>query len=126
MLAERFSGATFLPALRRSNVMGALDMGLAPTLRPGRGFEAGDQGRDTLAQLAAMRSGDQRAVLLLGDLLGNVLDVEGAKSALEAAKVVAVTGHGGSSLAYAEVVLPAAVNTSASAPSPTSKVASPP
>jgi predicted molibdopterin-dependent oxidoreductase YjgC len=41
--------------------------------------------------------------------LGNVLDVEGAKAALEAAKVVVVSGHGGKTLAYADVVLPAAV-----------------
>ena len=109
VLVERYPDATFLPALRRSNVMGALDMGLGPRLAPGRGF-SGAVGRDTLAQLDAMRSGDQQAVLLLGGcLLGNVADVEGAASALERAGVVAVTGHGGATLAYADVVLPAAV-----------------
>ena len=35
--------------------------------------------------------------------------MEGAKAALEAAKVVVVSGHGGKTLAYADVVLPAAV-----------------
>ncbi|MCU1362707.1 MAG: nuoG [Acidimicrobiaceae bacterium] len=109
IVAERFPAATFLPALRRSNVVGALDMGLGPQLRPGRGYAGGEDGRDTLAQLAALRSGEQSAVLLLGCLLGNVLDVEGAKAALEAAQVVVVTGHGGKTLAYADVVLPAAV-----------------
>jgi NADH-quinone oxidoreductase subunit G len=163
VLAEKFTAATFLPALRRANVMGALDMGLGPKLAPGRGYaprgvghgvrerlealrsgaqrvvhelaEAtilpvlrlahvagehdGDEtpdrasgvgGRDTLQQLEAMRVGEQQAVLLLGSgLLGNVLDVEGAKSALEAASVVIVAGHGGDALAYADVVLPAAV-----------------
>jgi len=110
VLAEKFSDATFLPALRRSNVMGALDMGLAPTLRPGHGYEASDEGRDTLAQLEALRSGEQKAVLLLGGcLLGNVLDVDGASAALEAADVVVVTGHGGKTLAFADVVLPSAV-----------------
>ena len=109
-LAQRFSHAKFLPALRRSNVMGALDMGLAPRLRPGRGFASGVTGRDTMAQLEAMRNGDQKAVLLLGGcLLGNVVDVDAASEALENAHVVAVTGHGGASLAYADVVLPAAV-----------------
>jgi NADH-quinone oxidoreductase subunit G len=39
-LAEAFPAATFLPALRRANVRGALDMGLAPRLRPGRGYDA--------------------------------------------------------------------------------------
>jgi NADH-quinone oxidoreductase subunit G len=109
-LAERFTSATFLPVLRRSNVMGALDMGLGPKLRAGRGYEASDAGRDTLEQLAALRSGEQKAVLLLGGcLLGNVLDVAGASAALELADVVVVSGHGGQTLAYADVVLPAAV-----------------
>jgi NADH-quinone oxidoreductase subunit G len=108
-LAERFTLATFLPALRRSNVMGALDMGLGPSLRAGRGYEARDPGRGTLEQLAALRAGEQKAVLLLGCLLGNVLDASGASAALEVADVVVVTGHGGRTLAYADVVLPAAV-----------------
>jgi NADH dehydrogenase/NADH:ubiquinone oxidoreductase subunit G len=42
-------------------------------------------------------------------VLGNVLDVAGASAALENADVVVVTGHGGKTLAYADVVLPAAV-----------------
>ena len=110
LLATQFPSAKFLPALRRSNVMGALDMGLAPALRPGRGFHAENVGRDTLAQLEAMRSGEQTALLMLGGcLLGNVLDVVAARVALDRADVVVVTGHGGASLAYADVVLPAAV-----------------
>jgi NADH-quinone oxidoreductase subunit G len=108
VLAEKFTSATFLPALRRANVMGALDMGLGPKLRPGRGY-AKDEGRTTLEQLEALRTGEQKAVLLLGCLLGNVLDVEGANAALEAGSVVVVSGHGGKTLAYADVVLPAAV-----------------
>ncbi len=108
-LAERFPRAKFLPALRRANVMGALDMGLAPQLRPGRAF-ASDAGRDALAQLDALRSGEQKVLVLLGgDLRGNVVDVVGATEALERAEVIVVTGHGGSTLAYADVVLPAAV-----------------
>jgi NADH-quinone oxidoreductase subunit G len=75
ILAERYPKATFLPALRRSNVNGALDMGLSPRLRAGRGFDKSATGRDTLAQLEALRAGEQKAVLLLGGcLLGNVLD----------------------------------------------------
>ena len=109
-LTEAFPAATFLPALRRANVRGALDMGLGPRLRPGRGYDASDKGRSTREQLDAMRTGAQSAVLLLGGgLLGNVLDVEGAVAALDAAKVVVVSGHGGQTLAYADVVLPAAV-----------------
>jgi anaerobic selenocysteine-containing dehydrogenase len=68
------------------------------------------EGRDALAQLDALRSGEQKAVLLLGGcLLGNVADLEHATSALDACDVVAVTGHGGATLAYADVVLPAVV-----------------
>ena len=48
-------------------------------------------------------------MLLGGCLLGNVLDVVAAREALDTADVVVVTGHGGASLAYADVVLPAAV-----------------
>ncbi|MHB1251827.1 MAG: NADH-quinone oxidoreductase subunit NuoG [Acidimicrobiales bacterium] len=108
--AERYPDAKFLAALRRSNVMGALDMGLAPRLRPGRGFAPGVAGRDTRAQLDALASGEQKAVLLLGGcLLGNVVDVDSASAALDNAHVVAVTGHGGATLAFADVVLPAAV-----------------
>ncbi|MFI5035046.1 MAG: NADH-quinone oxidoreductase subunit NuoG [Acidimicrobiales bacterium] len=108
ILAERFTSATFLPALRRANVRGALDMGLAPGLAPGRGVHPA-LGRDALEQLDALASGEQRAVLLLGGLLDNVADVEHATAALTRAGVVAVTGHGGSTLAHADVVLPAAV-----------------
>ena len=110
LLAQRYPQAKFLPALRRSNVNGALDMGLSPHLRAGRGFERSATGRDTLAQLDALRAGEQKAVLLLGGcLLGNVLDVTGATDALANADVVVVTGHGGATLAFANVVLPAVV-----------------
>ena len=108
--AERYPDARFLVGLRRSNVAGALDMGLGPQLRPGRGFDLGSKGRDTLAQLDALRRGEQKALLLLGgSLLGNVADEAGARAALAHAKVIAVTGHGGATLEYAHVVLPAAV-----------------
>ena len=110
VLAERFPAARFLPVLRRANVRGALDMGLAPGLRPGRGVAPSPAGRDTLSQIGAMVDGHQRAVVLLGGcLLGNVIDVERAREALASADVIAVTGHGGATLAYADVVLPVAV-----------------
>jgi len=109
--AQRYPDAKFLVGLRRANVAGALDMGLSPQLRPGRGFNLDSKGRDTLAQLEAMRQGEQKAVVLLGGtLLGNVADDAGARKALENADVIAVTGHGGATLAFADVVLPAAVS----------------
>jgi NADH-quinone oxidoreductase subunit G len=110
VLAEGFPDATFLPALRRSNVNGALDMGLAPQLLPGRGYDQQASGRDTYAQLHALVSGEQSAVILLGgSLLENVTDSDLATKALERAKVIVVSGHGGATLAYADIVLPAAV-----------------
>ena len=109
-LAKRYPDARFLSALRRSNVIGALDMGLAPGLRPGRGYDHGVKGRSCLEQLDAIRRGEQRALLLLGGcLLGNVADPERARLALVKADVVVVSGHGGASLAYADVVFPAAI-----------------
>jgi NADH-quinone oxidoreductase subunit G len=110
ILAQGLPHACFLVALRRSNVRGALDMGLSPRLRPGRGVDPSASGRDTPAQLAAMVAGTQRATVILGGcLLGNVADQDLARSALAASSVIAVTGHGGASLAYADVVLPAQV-----------------
>ena len=60
-MAEAWPAARFLPALRRGNVMGALDMGLAPGLLPGR--VALDEGRDWLRGglgIGARRAGPRR------------------------------------------------------------------
>ena len=68
VLAQALPKATFLPALRRGNIFGALDMGLAPGLLPGRvSLESGREwfaaawgsvpkaaGLDTAAILASM------------------------------------------------------------------------
>ncbi len=118
--ADRFPKARFLPTLRRGNVNGALDMGLAPGLRPGRSSLAAQaresgalthpRGRDTIAQLRALADGTQSAVILLGGLLDNVVDQSLARAALTTAAVIAVTGHGGADLAFADVVLPATVS----------------
>ena len=124
-LAATYPKATFLPALRRANTMGAIDMGLVPGLLPGRIAlgSAGDAlaellpsaamapGRSTLAQLAALADGSQTALLLLGaEPLFDVPDAALAERAMTAgAQIIAVTGHGGPSLAHCEVVLPVAV-----------------
>jgi NADH-quinone oxidoreductase subunit G len=108
-LRASYPKAKFLSALRRSNVHGALDMGLAPNLRPGRSFQA-SEGRNAVEQINALASGKQKAVLLAGGcLIGNVVDQKTAKAALKKANVVAVTGHGGATLEFADVVLPALV-----------------
>ncbi|MEI8269586.1 MAG: NADH-quinone oxidoreductase subunit NuoG, partial [Acidimicrobiaceae bacterium] len=111
IFAENYPAAKFLVALRRSNVNGALDMGLSPGLLPGRCLNTQSSGRDTIAQLQAMASGEQKATLLLGGcLLGNIADTSLAIKALEASEIVVVSGHGGATLAYADVVLPASVS----------------
>ena len=122
-LAAALPKATFLPALRRGNVFGALDMGLSPGLLPGRvSLEEGRRrftaawgsvpdatGRSTAEILASMagettsRPGAGAgagapavtALVLLGaDPLSDFPDHEVAKKALSSGHfVVAVTGH---------------------------------
>ncbi|HEY1652456.1 MAG TPA: molybdopterin-dependent oxidoreductase [Acidimicrobiales bacterium] len=136
-LAAALPKAKFLPALRRGNVFGALDMGLAPGILPGRvGLDAGRNrftaawgsvpaapGRSTadiLASMAGESSGEAggadtapvTALILLGsDPLSDFPDHVAAKKALSGGHfVVAVTGHPSQSVdAYADVVLPCAV-----------------
>jgi NADH-quinone oxidoreductase subunit G len=131
-LARALPRATFLPALRRGNVFGALDMGLAPGLLPGRvSLEAGREwfaaawgtvpaatGLDTAAILSSMAgeadgpgSGVSALVLLGADPLSDFPDRAVAAKALAAGHfIVAVTGHPSESVdAHANVVLPCAV-----------------
>jgi NADH-quinone oxidoreductase subunit G len=134
VLAASLPKATFLPALRRGNVFGALDMGLAPGVLPGRvsletgrarfaaawGSVPAGAGLDTAAILSSMageRDGEAddtrvRALILLGaDPLSDFPDHTVAKKALSSGHfVVAVTGHPSESVdAHADVVLPCAV-----------------
>jgi NADH-quinone oxidoreductase subunit G len=128
-LAGALPGARFLPVLRRGNVHGALDMGLAPGLLPGRvtldggrdwfahawGSVPDATGRDTAAILAAAAdepSGGPRLhtlVLLGADPLSDFPDRRLAERALAGAQfVVAVATAPGSVIERADVVLPAA------------------
>jgi predicted molibdopterin-dependent oxidoreductase YjgC len=117
--------------LRRGNVFGALDMGLAPGILPGRvGLDAGRKRftaawdsvpagtglstADILASMAGELDGGPRvqALVLLGaDPLSDFPDRAVAEKALSAGHfVVAVTGHPSESVdAHAGVVLPCAV-----------------
>jgi NADH-quinone oxidoreductase subunit G len=132
-LATALPKATFLPALRRGNIFGALDMGLAPGLLPGRvGLEPGREwfaaawgnvpttaGLDTAGILASMAGETADPVgpavtslILLGaDPLSDFPDRAVAEQALAAGHfVVAVTGHPSESVtSFADVVLPCAV-----------------
>ena len=116
--------ARFLSALRRSNVHGALDMGLTPGLLPGQvDLEAGrdhfsevwnqvpsETGRDTAAILAAAAEGSIDTLILLGaDPLTDFPDGDLAARGLAGARtVVAVDIFANPSVQTADVVLPAA------------------
>ncbi len=127
-LATALPGARFLTALRRGNVLGALDMGLSPGLLPGR--VSLDAGREWYAArwgsvpqgpglraaeiLASMAGGGEdrvRALITLGaDVAGDFPDRDLADRALSAgAFTVAVAGHRSPTVDRADVVLPAAV-----------------
>jgi NADH-quinone oxidoreductase subunit G len=113
-------GATFLSALRRSNVHGALDMGLAPGVLPGRvALDAGasgwdsvpaERGLDATGILTAAAEGRIQALVLLGaDPLADFPDRDLARRALAGATVIAVDAFLTESSRQADVVLPAAV-----------------
>lgn len=120
-------GVRFLPAVRRGNVMGALDMGLGPGLLPGRTtLDAGRSafadvwpnlpataGLDTPGILAAAAAGDIDVLFLLGaDPLRDALDADTAAAALDAVgTVIAVDLFVNESVARADIVFPAAAFT---------------
>jgi NADH-quinone oxidoreductase subunit G len=119
--------ARFLPALRRGNVMGALEAGLSPELLPGRvrldGVEDGGSlveawprlpaaaGLDAAAVLRAAARGDIDVLVLAGaDPLNDFIDRDLAYRGLRGAGLVAAVDlflNDSASLA-AGVVLPAA------------------
>ena len=128
-LARSLPNARFLSALRRGNVHGALDMGLAPGMLPGRvdldqgrewftrawGSVPGQRGRDAAGILAAAAEDPAegprvRSLVLLGaDPLADFPDAGLARRALDGAEfVVAVASARGSATEAADVVLPAA------------------
>ncbi|MGA1570171.1 MAG: molybdopterin-dependent oxidoreductase, partial [Ilumatobacteraceae bacterium] len=91
--------ATVLPVLRRGNVIGALEAGLAPV------------SGDTDAILRAAADGQIRVLVLLGaDPLRDHPDAQLARRALAGAeRVISIDGHMSLSSRAADVVLPAAV-----------------
>lgn len=122
--ADSSAEVTFLPVLRRSNVFGALDMGLAPGVLPGRiALEAGnkwfeqawggvpeERGLDTAGMLQAAINGKLDVLVLLGaDPLADFPDRQLARKALESdVTIVSVETLPNSSVEFADVVLPAA------------------
>jgi NADH-quinone oxidoreductase subunit G len=121
----RLPGVAFLAALRRSNVHGALDMGLAPGTLPGRvPLEGGRRwyeghwearlperpGMDTRDMLEAAAAGEMGALVLLGaDPVADFPDHALAAEAMgRAGFVVAVDTFLNASNRDADVILPAA------------------
>jgi NADH-quinone oxidoreductase subunit G len=115
----------FLSALRRGNVHGALDMGLAPGLLPGRttladasqwyrdaGWSAlpAEPGLDTIGILQAAAAGKIDVLVLLGaDPLADVPDADLARKGLAGAgTVIAIDRFLTGSAQQADVVLAAA------------------
>ena len=115
--------ARVLPLARRSNVFGALDMGVSPTLLPGRvstsaptaelaeswGELPSTPGRDALQIIEATKEGDVTAVILVGaDPVRDMPDGVSAQLALERAQfVVAIDQFLTDSSVLADVILPA-------------------
>ena len=115
--------ATFLPALRRGNVRGALDMGLAPGILPGRtrlnqptsalsenwNTVPTSKGLNTTEMLRAAAAGDLDTLILIGaDPLSDFPDRNLAAEAIQKVKtLIAVDTFVTDSVAQADVVLPA-------------------
>ncbi len=110
--------ASVLPVVRRGNTYGALDMGVAPSLLPGRvrvGSDAFDEwsapdemGKDAAGILNGLLEGTVKAVFLVG--ADPVADVPGgnAADALDAAEfVVSIDTFINESNRHADVVFPA-------------------
>jgi NADH-quinone oxidoreductase subunit G len=122
-LLEAFPGVRFLSGLRRSNVHGAIDMGLAPGLLPGRvaladgagwyadawGKVPAEAGLDATGILTAAAEGEIDVLLLVGADLADFPDEDLANRALNrAGTVIAVATFLDETAAEADIVLPAA------------------
>ncbi len=122
---SRLANVSFLSALRRSNVHGALDLGLAPGFLPGRvtlddgrahaaaswGSVPAARGHDAAGILAATAAGEIDTLVLLGcDLLVDFPDQALVRAALRTARfVVAVGAFAADGAGRADVFLPASV-----------------
>ena len=101
--------ARILPLASRSNVYGALDMGLAPDLLPGR-VVADRPGKGTREIMEGLDAGDIRGLLMVGaDPIRDMHDPRAAANGLFAAEyVIAIDLFHNDSNRYADVIFPAA------------------
>jgi NADH-quinone oxidoreductase subunit G len=92
--------ARILPALRRGNVVGALQLGLAPA----------DADHDAIATLRACAEGKVDVLVLLGaDPINDCPDADLARRALAGARrIISIDTHPSESTQQADLVLPAA------------------
>jgi NADH-quinone oxidoreductase subunit G len=105
--AATLPDASVLPVTRRPNVFGAIDMGVAPGIGPGR--TKVDVGRDADGITAGLTSGDLKGLLLLGSDPATDLPAGTGAAAIDAAGfVVAIDMFLNASASAADVVLPAA------------------
>jgi NADH-quinone oxidoreductase subunit G len=122
--AMRLPGGKVLPLARRGNIFGALDMGLAPSLLPGRvsvNSESGraeleshwgplptEDGRDAAGIIAGLQEGDVKALLLVGaDPVRDGRNPDAVRTALDSAGfVVSFDMFLNDSNQHASVILP--------------------
>ncbi len=123
VLRTELPAATFIPALSRGNVRGAIDMGLAPGILPGRisldegraafteawGSLPGERGLDTAGILEAAAAGRIDTLVLLGaDPLVDFPDHDlAARGLAGAGTVIAVDTFPTKSVQAADIVLAA-------------------
>ena len=125
--ARTLDGPGLIPLLARGNTFGALDMGLAPNLLPGRvsttdgagvdlledawGLLPEGVGLDTMGMLRAVSDGDIKSLVLVGtDPVRDSPDPGLAMAALEQAEfVLAFDAFVTDSTRHADIILPAAL-----------------
>ena len=108
LVRQKAGSARILPLAPRSNTFGALDMGLAPDLLPGR-VATDKTGKSTVEIMEGLDKGDIRGLVLVGaDPLRDMPDAAKASDGLFAAEyVVAIDLFHNDSNADADVILPA-------------------
>ena len=122
--ARDLPGATIAPLVRRANTYGALDMGMAPNLLPGRVSAHSEEGRAQLAEawgfvpdstgqdaggiFSSLEAGDLAGLVLLGsDPANDFVDPSLAERALRRADfVVALDLFMNDTALLADVILP--------------------
>jgi NADH-quinone oxidoreductase subunit G len=108
-IRDMAANCKILPLNSRSNTYGALDMGLAPDLVPGR-IPADKPGKSTGEIMEALGEGELRGVFLVGaDPVRDMPDPRAAVEGLESAEfVVAIDLFHTDSNRFADVIFPAA------------------